>query len=144
MPGSQAFLDSNIICYLFGSDPAKADIAGELLAERPTVSVQVLSEICNVASRKAKLTWPEIEEVVEVVSALCDIVPLTAAIQARARQLATYTGYTIYDAQILSAAADAGCTTVWSEDLQHGHDLTSLGSTLVIRNPFEIEIDRGK
>lgn len=130
------FLDSNVICYLFGSDPAKADRAGELLEAGATISVQVLAEVCNVASRKARLTWAEIEDVVEVVTTLCEVVPLTAEVQAQARALAARTGYTIYDAQILAAAAAAGCACVWSEDLQDGHQLTSLGNPLVIRNPF--------
>lgn len=143
MADRPAFLDSNVICYLFGADPAKADRAGELLALQPMISVQVLAELCNVAHRKAKLSWAEIEEIIAVVSALCGIVPLTAEIQAEARALAARTGYTIYDAQILSAAVAAGCALVWSEDLQDGHNLARLGHPLVIRNPFAGEDVRG-
>ena len=142
MADRPAFLDSNVICYLFGADPAKANRAEELLALRPTISVQVLAEICNVAHRKAKLTWAEIEDVIDVVSALCIVVPLTAEIQAEARVLAARTGYTIYDAQILAAAATAGCAFVWSEDLQDGHKMAGLGHPMAIRNPFVGEDER--
>lgn len=62
---SPSFLDSNVICYLFGADSAKADRAGELLAMQPMISVQVLAEVCNVAHRKARLSWPEIEDIIE-------------------------------------------------------------------------------
>jgi predicted nucleic acid-binding protein len=143
MPDKGDFLDSNVICYLFGADPAKADRAGELLALQPTISVQVLAEVCNVAHRKAKLTWAEIEDIIDVISALCVIVPVTAEIQAEARVLAARTGYTIYDAQILAAAAAAGCALVWSEDLQDGHKMAGLGHQMVIRNPFVGE-DEGR
>jgi|SRR5579863_3978933 len=143
MADRPAFLDSSVICYLFGSDPAKADRAGELLALQPMISVQVLSELCNVARRKAKLSWAEIEDIIEVVNALCSIVPLTAEIQAEARVLAARTGYTIYDAQILAAAAAAGCALVWSEDLQDGHKLAGFGRPLAIRNPFAGESEHG-
>ncbi len=136
MADNPAFLDSNILCYLFGTDPAKADRASELLADAPTISVQVLAEMCHVASRKAKMSWAEIEEVMEVVTNVCNVVPLTAAIQAHARRLAARTGYTIYDAQILAAAAASGCATVWSEDLHDGHIVTDSDLPLVIRNPF--------
>lgn len=136
MAASSAFLDSNVICYLFGSDPAKADRAGELLALQPMISVQVLSEVCNVALRKAKLSWAEIEDIIGVISALCVVVPLTIDIQAAARRLAARTGYSIYDAQILSAAANAGCSLVWSEDMQDGRKLSMPGLALEIRNPF--------
>ena len=64
MPASSDFLDSNLLCYLFGTDDAKADRAGKLLADRPTISVQVLAEICNVASRKTRRSWAEIEEII--------------------------------------------------------------------------------
>ena len=136
MAADRVFLDSNVICYLFGADAAKADRAGELLGERPTVSVQVLAEVCHVASRKAKLSWLEIEDIIDVVTALCDIVPLTAEIQRQARSLAAQTGCTIYDSQILAASVAASCAIVWSEDFQNGHQLTGLGLPLVVRNPF--------
>lgn len=136
MADRPAFLDSNVICYLFGADPAKADRAEQLLALQPMISVQVLAEVCHVARRKAKLTWAEIEDIIAVVSALCVITPLTAAIQAAARALAARTGYTIYDAQILAAATAGGCATVWSEDLQDGHRIAGHSLAMAIRNPF--------
>lgn len=136
MPARSEFVDSNVICYLFGSDPAKAEGAEEILATRPTVSVQVLAEICNVARRKSARSWIEIEEIIGIVSELCEVVALTQDIQASARRIAASTGYTIYDAQILAAAAEAQCVLVWSEDMQDGHRLTVGSSDLEIRNPF--------
>jgi predicted nucleic acid-binding protein len=137
MPASSDFLDSNVLCYLFGTDDAKADRAGELLADRPTISVQVLAEICNVASRKTRRSWAEIEEIMGTVSDLCDILPLTLDVQAQARAIAARTGYTIYDAQILAAAGKAGCARVWSEDMHHGHRVEAFGMRVEIGNPFE-------
>ena len=43
------------------------------------------------------------------------------------------TRYNIYDALILSAALDAGCNLLYSEDMQHGQKIRSL----TIRNPFK-------
>lgn len=136
MPASRSFVDSNVICYLFGADPAKAERAEALLAKGPEISVQVLAEVCNVASRKSRRTWDEIEEIITTVSEVCEIVPLTETVQATARAIAARTGYTIYDAQILAAAAQAGCAIVWSEDMQDGHRLTVGRVDLEIRNPF--------
>lgn len=132
----RAFIDSNVICYLFGSDPAKAARAREVLGDHAVISVQVLAEVSNVASRKAKMTWQEIEEVIELISGVCKVEPLTIAIHSRARQIAARTGYTIYDAQVIAAAMSSGCSLIWSEDMQHGHALTEFNSTLTIRNPF--------
>ena len=136
MPVSSAFLDSNVVCYLFGAEPEKAAATRALLRGRPTISVQVLAEVCNVASRKANMSWAEIEEIVALVSAVCEVVPLTEAVQAAARALAARTGYTIYDAQNLAPAAQTGCTPVWREDIQDGHRMTLGRVDLEIRNPF--------
>ena len=137
MPASGDFLDSNVLCYLFGTDDAKADRAGELLANRPTISVQVLAEICNVASRETRRSWSEIEEIIGTVIELCEIMPLTLDVQAQARAIASRTGYTIYDAQILAAAGKAGCAQVWSEDMHHGQRIEAFGMTVEISNPFD-------
>ena len=137
MPASGDFLDSNVLCYLFGTDDAKADRAGELLANRPTISVQVLAEICNVASRETRRSWSEIEEIIGTVIELCEIMPLTVDVQAQARAIASRTGYTIYDAQILAAAGKAGCAQVWSEDMHHGHRVEAFGVKVEIGNPFD-------
>jgi predicted nucleic acid-binding protein len=137
MPASSDFLDSNVLCYLFGSDDAKADRAGELLANRPTISVQVLAEICNVASRKTRRSWAEIEEIVGTISDLSDILPLTLDVQAQARAIAARTGYKIYDAQILAAAGKAGCARLWSEDMHQGHRVEAFGIAVEIGNPFD-------
>ena len=42
------------------------------------------------------------------------------------------TGYTIYDALIVTAAIESGCNTLLTEDLQHGRVIQSVR----IVNPF--------
>ncbi|WP_252263399.1 hypothetical protein [Paracidobacterium acidisoli] len=42
------------------------------------------------------------------------------------------TGYQIYDALVIAAALEAGCTTLYSEDMQDGQKIDGL----TIRNPF--------
>ena len=41
--------------------------------------------------------------------------------------------YGFYDALIIAAALDAGCTRLYSEDLQHGQRIDGL----IIENPFK-------
>jgi predicted nucleic acid-binding protein len=48
--------------------------------------------------------------------------------------IAARTGYQFYDALIIAAALEAGCTTLFSEDLQDGQ---VINGGLTIRNPFE-------
>ena len=42
-------------------------------------------------------------------------------------------GWNIYDALVVAAALQAGCTTLYSEDLQDGQ---IIDQKLTIRNPF--------
>ena len=63
MSGGEDFFDTNVVLYLLSADTAKADRAEELLALGGTISVQVLNEFAAVASRKLRMSWIEIREV---------------------------------------------------------------------------------
>lgn len=129
---SGIFLDSNIVLYLLSADPGKADTAEALLAQQPTISVQVLNEVTSVCQRKLKMPWPEIQEILTAVKATCTVVPLTVETHAKAVQIAQQYQLSFYDAHILSAALACAAHTLMSEDMHSG--LVVQG--LKIRNPF--------
>lgn len=133
MSGAEAFFDTNILLYLFSADSAKADRAETLLAESGVVSVQVLNEFVSVARRKLAMTWPEVGEVLAQVRTVCRVEPLTVETQARGVAIAERYNLSIYDATILASALDAGCTVIYTEDLQAGQVIED---TLTIHNPF--------
>ncbi|MEY2928297.1 MAG: hypothetical protein RL367_2774 [Pseudomonadota bacterium] len=133
MPAESAFFDSNIICYLFGAAPAKADHAAALLDGGGHISVQVLAEVTNVARRKARLEWEAINEIIGTVSRVCTVHVLSLSVHQHARAIAQENGYTIYDAQIIAAALGANCQILWSEDMQDGQVFEN---RLRIVNPF--------
>jgi predicted nucleic acid-binding protein len=56
----------------------------------------------------------------------------SAELYDHALQLRAETGYSFYDSLIVAAALEAGCKTVYSEDLQHNRKLHGLE----IKNPF--------
>jgi predicted nucleic acid-binding protein len=58
--------------------------------------------------------------------------PLGIEIHRHALGLSRRYGFSIGDSLILAAAQQAGCTTVYSEDLQHGQTIDKL----TIVNPF--------
>jgi predicted nucleic acid-binding protein len=128
-----AFLDSNILLYAISSDARKAAIAGELIATGAIVSVQVLNEFANVASRKHNHPWPSIAEELRVLRNVLDVMPLTVEVHERGLELAQRYRSAWFDSLLLAAALQAGCTTFWSEDMQHGQVIEH---TLTIRNPF--------
>jgi predicted nucleic acid-binding protein len=137
MTGS-AFFDTNVLIYALtvrsGSKrDSRSEIAEEILSLGGVVSVQVLNEFVDVASRKFKKSWNAIEQYLEVIHALCGrAVPLTAETQAAAIEISRTHGYRIYDSLILAAAHQAGCTTVFTEDMQDGQKT----GNLTIVNPF--------
>lgn len=71
MDDVEPFLDTNVLLYLLSADAAKADRAEALLAAGGVISVQVLNEFANVASRKLAMTWPEIREILAAVRTTC-------------------------------------------------------------------------
>lgn len=130
---AEAFLDSNVLLYLLSADTAKADRAESLMAAGGTISVQVLNEFASVASRKLGMAWGEIRDVLSVARDLCVVRPLTVETHDRALELVGRHRLSFYDSLIVAAALEAGCRTLWSEDLQDGK---RFGARLVVRNPF--------
>lgn len=127
------FFDTNVLLYLLSEDVAKADRAEDLLADGGVISVQVLNEFAAVASRKLGLTWPEIREVVGTAQSLCRVEPLTIATHERGLAIAERYGFAVYDSLIVASALLAGCSVLWTEDLQDGQ---RLDDQLTVNNPF--------
>lgn len=133
MSPSEQFFDTNVLLYLLSDDTAKADRAEEVLSAGGMVSVQVLNEFASVASRKLKMSFVEIREVLSGIRAVCKVLPLGTQTHDMGLQIAEKHGLSIYDAMIVAAALLAGCKTLWSEDMQHGQ---IINGELVLRNPF--------
>lgn len=131
MPGS--FFDTNVLVYLASGDAAKADRAETLVAKGGAISIQVLNELANVARRKMRLSWPETGALLGTLRALLTVHPLTIETHQRGLALAERYGLSLYDAMIAAAALEAGCDTLWSEDLQHR---MVLEKRLRVANPF--------
>ena len=126
------FFDTNVLVYAFSNGP-KREPAREALAGGGMISAQVLNEFTSISRRKQKREWAEIEAALAVIRArFPDVVPLTAEMHAAALALARDHGFSFYDALIVAAALEAGCDTLYSEDLQDGRAIGGL----TIRNPF--------
>jgi predicted nucleic acid-binding protein len=75
MPGS--FFDTNVLVYLASSNAAKADQAETIIAGGGAISVQVLNELTNVARRKMRLSWPDIQTFLSTLRGLVTVHPVT-------------------------------------------------------------------
>ncbi len=129
---SVEFADTNVVLYLLDDGP-KADRAEVILGQGPRISVQVLNESLVNCRRKAGLGWEEAAAFLEGVRALCPVEDLTVQTHDVGRALAERYGFSIYDAMIVARALVAGCTTMWSEDMQDG---LLVEGQLRIVNPF--------
>jgi predicted nucleic acid-binding protein len=132
MPASP-FVDANILAYAFSSNDPRSAKAEALLDTGATTSVQVLNEFVNVLRSKQDREWNEIEDALGVLKTLLGPpYPLTIEVHEAAVSIARDYGFHFYDSLIVAAALRAGCSILYSEDLQHGQTI----GTLTIRNPF--------
>jgi predicted nucleic acid-binding protein len=128
----KAFFDTNILVYATTSD-AKKQQAVDCLSRGGRASIQVLNEFVHVARRKLRHDWPQIEFALgQFRDSLDDIIPVTLNTHTGAVSLARDHGLSFYDALIVAAAIEAGCDTLFSEDMQHGRTIGGLA----IVNPF--------
>jgi predicted nucleic acid-binding protein len=132
----KAFLDTNVLLYLYGGDVAKRARARELVRDYSRdgsimVSTQVVQEFYAAGSRKLGMPRRELRE---ATAALLDL-PLVvvgpshilAAIEAEGRYQISF-----WDALILTTAESGGATVVFTEDLNDGQQY----GAVKVRNPF--------
>jgi predicted nucleic acid-binding protein len=127
------FFDTNILLYLFMEDGRRTPVAEELIVQGGVVSVQVLNELVSVARGKLKMSWEQVRIIRDkTLILLPNLLPLTEETHRLAVDLSRRHGFNIYDSLIVAAATQAGCTTLYTEDMQHG---LTIGK-LTIVNPF--------
>jgi predicted nucleic acid-binding protein len=131
MPGS--FFDTNVLVYLASGDPAKADRAEAMIAGGGGISVQNLNELANVARRKIGMSWQDTHAFLSLLRGLLNVHPVSVETHETGLALAERYQLSIYDSMIAASALQAGCDTLWSEDMQHG---IVIDGRLRIVNPF--------
>jgi predicted nucleic acid-binding protein len=127
------FLDTNIVVYAFSANDPRSEKAEALVAAGGVISVQVLNEFVNVSRRKYRRDWEEIQKALYALKTLLEPpLPLTIEIHDVAIEIARDYRYRFYDSLIIAAALRAECSSLYSEDLQHGQKI----GALMISNPF--------
>ena len=137
---SDDFIDSNVFVYLFDeTDERKREIADGIVKSAlqdhsASISFQVVQEILNAVTRKlpTPMTAEDAGRFLEqVLGPLWRIYP-SLALYRRALGVQARYRYSFYDSLIVAAALEAGCTRLYSEDLQAGQEINGL----TIENPF--------
>jgi predicted nucleic acid-binding protein len=134
------FLDTNIFVYSFDrSAPAKARKAAQLIRDALTtqkgvISYQVVQEFFNVALKRFSQPMQAADAGQYLIAVFRPLLAVhsSQALYAEALVLHSQSGLSWYDSLIVSAAIQARCGILFSEDLQHGRRFGSLQ----VRNPF--------
>lgn len=141
-------LDTNILAYSeelerVASDAPKIKLSRQLLrgmiatGQQPVVAVQALAELHRVLVRRASAKASEASLRVRRLSAICEVVSITAEEFQMALELAADHGLQIFDAIILATAVLARCDLLMSEDLQDGFAWRGL----TVCDPFGERVD---
>lgn len=127
------FFDTNVLVSTVSADVARARRAEALLRDGGCVSVQVLNELVSVLRKKLRFDWLEVETVLAVVHAHCEVISLDLLLHQEALLLARLHQLAWYDALIVAAAQRVGASVLYSEDMQHGR---VFDGGLRVVNPF--------
>jgi predicted nucleic acid-binding protein len=131
------FVDTNILIYAHHRRAGpKHNQAVTLLARLfeegcGALSVQVLSEFYSVITKKYGFASETAEEQISDLACWMIHSPRHSDLL-RAAQLQRGFQISWWDALIVNSAIQLGCTTLWTEDLNHGQQFSSV----TVRNPF--------
>ena len=134
-----SFVDTNVLVYAFDrSAKHKRTVALKLLESADldfVISSQVLSEFYVATTRKLdpSLTHDEAVHAVGLLRTL-PVVALDESLVAASMETASIVAISLWDAQIIEAAARAGCSELLTEDLNDGQII----SGVVVKNPFSV------
>jgi len=132
-----AFFDTNVLVYRQDTaDAARCGVAQALIESAVadgsfTVSTQVLQEFYAAMVRK-RLIPPDAAQALCRQWAELTVVNTTVELLLRGFALQQRHRMSVWDALTVQAALDAGCTTLFTEDLQHGMRF----GALTVVNPF--------
>ncbi|MDD5037411.1 MAG: PIN domain-containing protein [Methylococcaceae bacterium] len=130
---SVEFVDTNIVIYSLSEEAAKRRKALSILARKPFVSIQVLNETANIMRRKLAFDIPAIRQFLMDLMKESRVHPITPVTVLSALAAAERYGFSHYDSVIVATALDAGCSMLYSEDMQHEQ---IIDNRLTIINPF--------
>lgn len=137
---AKVFLDTNIFVYSFDlRDTRKRNVALDLIqktseANTARISYQVVQEFVYVATRKFAnpLKPSDARMYVESIMSPMWQVNSSLGLTIKALGIQERWSYSFFDSMIIASAIEAGCSILYSEDLQHGQIIEGLK----IINPF--------
>jgi predicted nucleic acid-binding protein len=136
----RAFIDTNLLIYAEDLDAGRKNriaqqVLGGLISTRTgVISTQVLQEYFVVATRKLGVSPDSARRKIDLLATI-DLVQVDLPMILGAIDLLRLHSLSFWDALILRSAVAAGCTTLLTEDLQHGQVIEGIR----VENPFRSE-----
>lgn len=137
MRGKPCFVDTNIWLYAFikSEDNDKTAIAERLIKDhRIVASSQIVNELCVNLIKKAKLSEPEIQELITSFYKKYSVVNVSKEIMVNASILREEHRFSFWDSMVVSAALFSDVEILYTEDM---HDGLIVEGNLSIVNPFK-------
>ena len=135
MNGDRAFVDTNIIVYLYSqADEQKRSRAYSVLTQyERQISTQVLNEFSHVCIKKWKFTKGKIQNLIRQICLYCDVAYIYEDTIEKALGIHERYKYSYYDSLIIASALEHGCQFLLSEDMADGQ---VIDGRLTIKNIF--------
>lgn len=129
------FLDTNILVFAYSfTELEKQNIARQIIINSNSfISTQVLQELTNTLTRKFKFSYKDALKALTECADNNNVHTNTENTIVQACTIAERYGFSFYDSLIISAALECDCSTLYSEDLNHGQ---LIEKRLKIVNPF--------
>lgn len=135
----RVFLDTNVLAYsadqtdIVKNGKAISIVQSALKRKSEfAISVQVLTEFCNVALRKLSMPQDSVLDFLRMFRKIDTVLP-DADLVVRGVEIRTRYGIQYYDSLMIAAAERIGAAEIWTEDLADGQ--TYCGVKAV--NPFK-------
>lgn len=134
------FVDTNIWLYALVEPQSAPDsekhrraalFIGGLI--RPVINSQVVRELCRNLVKQSVMAEPDLQRLIRDWYPSCELHASNEAQHLLASRLRETSSFSFWDSLIVAAALDAGCSTLYSEDMQHGR---VVDGRLTIVNPL--------
>ena len=135
MKDGSAFLDSNVLMYLYSTLEKEKRYKSIALFMQYTciTSTQAMNEFCNVCLYKYKIHHDRIAKDVDGIESTCKVEKIDTRVINDALRINARYQYSYYDSLMIASALASNCVYLFSEDMQHQQ---IIDNRLAIINPY--------
>ena len=136
MKDNKVFIDTNILVYLVKDNTEKSEKIATQIPDKQgsIISMQVVNEFCNVASKKLKFSYDNISFCINRFVDNFTVADVKISTIREALKIKEKYKYSYYDSVIIASALQNNCSILYTEDMQHNQ---LIENKLTIINPFK-------